>query len=172
MADAHDMTGHPAPPRRLAMIGGLIAASVIILDQLVKAWALHVYDLPLRGHVELSPIMDLTMVWNRGVSFGLLHSDSELGRWLLSIFSLVVAGLLAWWLWRMRRPLLGIALGLVIGGAIGNVIDRVLHGAVADFLDFSDIFFPWVFNIADASICIGVGVMLLDSLIGRDAPAK
>jgi signal peptidase II len=154
-----------APPGRLALYGASLAAAVIMLDQLVKAWALYIYQLPARGHVDLSPVMDLTMVWNRGVSFGLLHSDSELGRWLLTIFPLVVVGFLGWWLSRVQRPLLAAAIGLVIGGAIGNAIDRVAYGAVADFLDFSDIFFPWVFNIADASISVGVGLLLLDSVL-------
>lgn len=173
MADAEPAAARtPVRSGRLALTGGAIAAAIIVLDQAVKAWALYVYNLPLRGHVELSPVMDLTMVWNRGVSFGLLDSDSELGRWLLTLFMVVVAGLLAWWLSRASRPLLAAALGLVIGGAIGNAIDRVVRGAVADFLDFSDIFFPWVFNIADASICIGVGLMLLDSLLTRDETAK
>lgn len=177
MADAPNTSAaaETAAARRLPLIGGAIAAVVIALDQLVKAWALYIYELPLREHVDLSPVMDLTMVWNRGVSFGLLHSESELGRWLLTIFPIVVAGLLAWWLGRTRRPLLSVAIGLVIGGAIGNVIDRIVHGAVADFLDFSDIFFPWVFNVADASICVGVGLMLLDSVLdsvqARKGPA-
>lgn len=159
----------PEAGRRVPLFGAVLAAVVIAVDQLVKAWALHVYDLPYRGHVDLSPIMDLTMVWNRGVSFGLLQADGELGRWLLTLFPIAVSGALAWWLSRTRRPLLGVALGLVIGGALGNVIDRIVHGAVADFLDFSDVFFPWVFNIADAGISIGVAMMLLDSILNRDA---
>lgn len=158
--------------RRIAAMGGAIAATVIVIDQLVKAWALHIYELPVRAHVDLSPVMDLTMVWNRGVSFGLLYSDAETGRWLLAGFSVVVAGLLAWWLSRAQRRLLGVALGLVIGGALGNAIDRVVHGAVADFLDFSDVWFPWVFNIADASISVGVGLMLLDAVLAPREPKK
>lgn len=173
MADAEPAAARvPLRSARPALTGGLIAAGVIAADQASKGWALYVYDLPTRQHVNLSPVMDLSMVWNRGVSFGLLHSNSDVMRWALTGFMLVVAGLLAWWLWRARRPLLGAALGLVIGGAIGNAIDRIAYGAVADFLDFSDIFFPWVFNIADASICIGVALMLLDSLLTRDETAK
>ena len=157
-------TAAPAP-RRLPILGTLLAIAVLVADQLTKAWALYVYDLPARSHVDLSPVMDLTMVWNRGVSFGLLSADSELGRWLLTVFPILVVGFLGWWLSRVQRPLLAVAIGLVIGGAIGNVIDRIAYGAVADFLDFSDIYFPWVFNIADASISTGVGLMLLDSLL-------
>ncbi len=169
-----DEAGRSAGERagaRVPLIGGLLAAGVLIADQLSKAWVLYILRLPERGHIELSPVMDLTMVWNRGVSFGLLHSDSEIGRWLLTLFPVVVAGFLGWWLGRTQRLLLGIALGLVIGGAIGNAIDRIVYGAVADFLNFSDVFFPWVFNIADAAISTGVGLLLLDALLTRDGKA-
>lgn len=172
MADPQGVAPRAQGGGGIAVMGGAIAAAVIAIDQLVKAWALHIYELPVRGHVELSPVMDLTMVWNRGVSFGLLYADNDIGRWLLAGFSVVVAGLLAWWLSKAQRRLLGVALGLVIGGALGNAIDRIVHGAVADFLDFSDIWFPWVFNIADASISVGVGLMLLDAALAPREPKK
>lgn len=122
------------------------------------------------GHLELSPVFDLTMVWNKGVSFGLFGADGPLGRFVLVAFSvavaaLLIAGLLGWGPARATRPLQGIAFGFIIGGAIGNAIDRVIYGAVADFLNFSDIMFPYVFNIADVGINLGVATILLDVVL-------
>ncbi len=120
--------------------------------------------------IEVSPIFDLSMVWNRGVSFGMLQADSGLGRWGLVVFSAVVAVVLASWLARASRPFAVIALGLVIGGAIGNMIDRARFGAVVDFLDFSGMYFPWVFNVADASISVGAAFLVLEVLLERRGP--
>jgi signal peptidase II len=141
-----------------------LAALVIVIDQLSKYWILEVFDLPARGTAQVLPFFSLSMVWNRGVSFGLLQAEIDLARWGLAIFSAGVAVALAVWARKVRRPLLAAALGLVIGGAIGNLIDRVRFGAVADFLDFSRLYFPWVFNIADSAITIGVVLLILDSL--------
>lgn len=142
-----------------------LAAAVIVVDQISKYWILYVYDLPSRFSTPIAGPFSLTMVWNKGVSFGLLRAEVDLARWLLSIFSVVVAVALAIWVRKATRPLLGVGLGLVIGGAIGNAIDRVRFGAVVDFLDFQRLgFFPWVFNIADSAITIGVVFLLLDSL--------
>jgi signal peptidase II len=111
------------------------------------------------------------MVWNRGVSFGLFQAD-DAGRWILAAFSLAVAIALALWARKADRPVLAAALGLVIGGAIGNLIDRVRFGAVADFIDVSGLgFFPWVFNIADSTITVGVLLLILDSLLPQRRPA-
>lgn len=142
-----------------------LALLVIILDQLSKFWVLEVFRLPERGSVELLPILSLSMVWNRGVSFGLFQAD-DAGRWILAAFSLGVAVMLALWARKADRPVLATALGLVIGGAIGNLIDRVRLGAVADFIDVSGLgFFPWVFNVADSAISVGVILLILDSLL-------
>lgn len=143
-----------------------LGVTVIALDQAVKFWVLYVFNLPARLTEPVIGPFSLTMVMNRGVSFGLLTADQELTRWALSAFSLIVAGALAWWARRADRPLMAIALGLIIGGAIGNAIDRVRFGAVVDFLDFSRMMFPWVFNVADSGITIGVALLLLDSLFG------
>lgn len=157
---------------RAAAAGFGLAGLVVVLDQLVKSWILYGLNLPSRGHVELSPVFDLTMVWNQGVSFGLFQAGSEPARWFLILFSLGVAGGLGAWLLKVERGLTATALGLVIGGAVGNVIDRARFGAVADFLDFSGMYFPWVFNVADAAISVGVGFLLLDLVLdGRRAPA-
>jgi signal peptidase II len=148
-----------------------LAVAVIALDQLSKFWVLHVYDLPARGQVPVLPFFDLTMVWNRGVSFGLLRAEVDLARWGLALFSLVVAVVLAAWARNLNRRLPAVALGLVIGGALGNLIDRVRFGAVADFLDFSGLMFPWVFNIADSGITVGVALLLLDSFVSPKKPS-
>lgn len=142
-----------------------LALFVIIADQLSKHWILFVYDLPSRFSVPIAGPFSLTMVWNRGVSFGLFRADADLVRWLLSAFSIIVAIVLAVWARKTERPFMAVGLGLVIGGAIGNVIDRIRFGAVADFLDFQRLgFFPWVFNVADSAITIGVVFLLLDSM--------
>ncbi len=142
-----------------------LAAFVILADQLSKYWILYVYDLPARFSTPIAGPFSLTMVWNRGVSFGLFRADADLVRWILTLFSIGVAIALAIWVRKAHRPLLGVGLGLVIGGAIGNAIDRIRFGAVVDFLDFQRLgFFPWVFNVADSAITIGVVFLLLDSL--------
>ncbi|HEX5379954.1 MAG TPA: signal peptidase II [Phenylobacterium sp.] len=141
-----------------------LAALVIVLDQVVKAWVLGGLRLPDLGSVPFLGPIRLTMVWNQGVSFGLLRADHDIARWALTAFSLIVAAALGWWARNATRPFMGIGLGLVIGGAIGNAIDRFRFGAVVDFVDVTQLFFPWVFNVADSAICVGVACLLLDSV--------
>lgn len=141
-----------------------IGLAVILADQLVKQWILYGFQLPVLGSVQVLGPFHLTMVWNQGVSFGLFRGEAEWVRWALAAFSLGVAGFLAIWARSVDRLMLGVAIGLVMGGAIGNLIDRVRFGAVADFLDFKALHFPWVFNIADSAITVGVILLLLDSL--------
>jgi lipoprotein signal peptidase len=109
---------------RLGLFAYALATTVIVLDQISKHWVLYVHRLPERISTEVLPIFSLTMVWNRGVSFGLFQAE-DWGRWLLAGFSLVVAVALAVWARKVERRLTALALGLVIGGAIGNLIDRV-----------------------------------------------
>ena len=112
------------------------------------------------------PFFDLVMVWNRGVSYGLFQAGSFAGMAVLSLFSLAAVAALSWWLIKAERLSLGVGLGLVIGGALGNVIDRILYGAVADFFHFYAFGHDWyVFNVADAAITVGVVVLLLDAFI-------
>jgi signal peptidase II len=176
-------------PGRLAFLAYGLAALVVAADQALKYWILEVYRLPARlaeASLRLGvdnpsiPVIGpfhLTMVRNRGVSFGFLNIDAEWSRWGLTVFSIAVAIGLAVWVRRVERPILALAIGLVMGGAIGNVIDRVRLGAVTDFLDFSHIwypyFFPWIFNIADSSISVGVVLLLWDALAAprKRAPA-
>lgn len=154
---------------RLAVTAFVFALLVVVFDQLTKAWVLSGLDLREMGRVDIwPPIFNFTWVENRGVSFGLFGDGSA--RWMLSLFSLVVAGILGWWALRADRRLLITAIGLVMGGALGNVIDRIRFGFVVDFIDFSGTgVFPWVFNIADSAITIGVILLILDSLLSERA---
>jgi signal peptidase II len=150
---------------KLGLFAYVLAAVVVALDQASKHWILHVFDLPLKVTVPVAGPFHLTMVWNRGVSFGLLRADVDLTRWALAAFSIIVAVFLAVWVRRSTRPLSAVALGLVMGGAVGNVIDRIRFGAVADFIDVSRLWFPWIFNVADAAITVGIVLLLLDMLM-------
>ena len=164
---------HPAAFTRWGVMAYAVAAVVVALDQLSKYWVLDVAHLADRSPIRILPIFQLTLVWNPGVSFGLLRADSPTGRWLLVAFALAIVIALAVWARRMSRPLLALSVGLMLGGALGNnLIDRVRFGAVADFLDFHALFFPWVFNVADSAISIGVALLLLDSFVhSRDRAA-
>lgn len=153
----------------LALAAYATALAVIVVDQLTKLWILTGLDMGLHQTIEISPIFDLTYTLNTGVSFGMFSGGEA--RWVLTVFSILVAGALAWWARRSTRRLFAIALGLIMGGALGNVIDRIRIGAVIDFLDFSDVMFRWVFNVADSCITVGVVLLLLDSwLAERRAP--
>ena len=154
---------------RIALAAYGFAILIIVVDQLTKAWVMSSLDLREVGQVAVwPPIFNFTWVENRGVSFGLFGDGSA--RWMLSAFSVVVAGVLGWWALKADRRLLVSAIGLIMGGAIGNVIDRIRFGFVVDFLDFSGTgVFPWVFNVADSAITIGVILLVLDSVLSERA---
>ena len=157
----------------LGIYAYVLAAAVVILDQLSKWWVLDVVHLDLKGQVPVLPFFRLTAVMNRGVSFGLLRADTPTGRWVLVGAALVVVFALIAWVRKADRPLFATALGLVIGGALGNnLIDRARLGQVIDFLDFSGLWFPWVFNVADSAITIGVILLLWDSFFPAKSPAE
>ena len=150
-----------------------LALTTVFVDQVSKAWILFGLQLPVMGSVDILGPFRLTMVWNRGVSFGLFRADADLMRWALAAFSLVVSLFLINWARKIERPRLAIAVGLVLGGAVGNLIDRVRWGAVADFIDASALHFPWVFNVADSAITLGVILLLIDNfLTPAEAPAE
>ena len=155
----------PRLPARLPVWGASMALAVLVADQASKWWVLEVFDLPGRMSVALLPFLNLTMVWNRGVTFGLLSSDSLWSAGVLSAVALAVVVALGVWLRRAERLGVALALGAVAGGAVGNVIDRLRFGAVVDFIHAHAGGWSWyVFNVADAAIVCGVGVLLLDSL--------
>ena len=158
-------------PSRVALMAYVVAAVVLILDQLSKHWILNILRLPEYATVEVVWPLQFTRIWNNGISFGLFRASHDLVRWGLVAFSIGVAVLLAGWARTQARALGGLALGLIIGGAIGNAIDRARFGAVVDFVDVQRLgFFPWIFNVADAGITVGVILLLADSL-RKDQPA-
>ncbi len=157
-------------PSRVALMAYGVAAVVLILDQLSKHWILNILRLPEYATLEVYWPLQFTRIWNNGISFGLFQASHDLVRWGLVAFSLGVAVLLTGWARTQARVLGGLALGLVIGGAIGNAIDRARFGAVVDFIDVQRLgFFPWIFNVADAGITVGVILLLADSL-RKDPP--
>ena len=145
---------------------GLVAAALaLILDQASKFWIVQIFDLPARQPVHLAAVLDLVMAWNRGISYSLFTADGETGRWLLIVATLAATALLVAWLLRARSALTGLALGLLIGGALGNVIDRLIYGAVADFVYFHAGSFRWyIFNGADCAIVSGVALLLVEMI--------
>lgn len=161
-----DAPSHAAPVSRLGLYAYGLAAITVALDQGSKAWVLGSLRLDDLGSIPVLPFFRLTLVENRGVSFGLLRADTAFGRWALVAVAAAVVAWLIWWVRKADRPLFAAAVGLVIGGALGNnLIDRARIGRVVDFLDFSGLYFPWVFNVADSAITVGVVLLLLDNVL-------
>jgi signal peptidase II len=152
-------------------LGPLAAAAVLVLDQLSK-WAMIGLLAGRPDSIEVVPFFNLVMVWNHGVSFGLFNTG--LSRpWIFIATALAMVAALAVWLVRVSRQWIAVPLGLIIGGALGNVLDRLRFGAVADFLDFHLGAAHWpAFNVADSAITVGVGLLLLDSLFVRREGSK
>lgn len=158
----------------LTRLGLVVAVAALIADQATKLWLLYVYDLGSRGSVPVIPFFDLVLVWNKGISYGLFPQEATLGQWLLLAVKLAAVAVMWVWLARANSRLIAVALGLIIGGAAGNAVDRAVHGAVVDFVLFKltplGIDFYWyVFNLADAAIVAGVALVLYDSLVGSSA---
>ncbi|TLU72954.1 signal peptidase II [Lichenicoccus roseus] len=153
-------------------LGLLCGGVVLVADQASKYWILNGLDLPALGSIALLPVLNFTMVWNHGVTFGMFNGLGRTGPLLLTLVAVVVVALLLAWMRRARTRLVAGALGAIAGGAIGNVIDRLRFGAVVDFIHAHVFGWSWyVFNVADAAIVCGVGVLLLDSLLDRRAAA-
>lgn len=147
--------------------GLLIALAIFIADQAVKWWMLDILMIADRGPISVTPFFSLVMVWNRGISFGMLNALPHT-HLLFSGLAIVISSLLVLWLKKADHPWLVVGLGLIIGGAVGNMIDRLRFGAVADFFYFHVAEFYWpAFNIADAAICIGAGLIILESLVHK-----
>ena len=158
----------------LLPIGALAVVVTLVLDQASKYWLLNVLDIANRGTVRVTPFFDLMLAWNIGISFGWLQNDSpaaQLGLMLVKAAAVIALGI---WMARSRTVLATVALGLIIGGAIGNAIDRIVYGAVVDFalfhLDIGGNTYNWyVFNLADTAIVAGVFALLYDSFLGAPA---
>jgi lipoprotein signal peptidase len=150
-------------------LGLPVAAGILVADQASKWWILEGLTLPEIGSLPVflaGPVgLNLTMVWNRGVTFGLLSGSGSWHHLALALLAAVIAAFLLRWMARAENRLTAIALGAVVGGAIGNVIDRVRYGAVVDFVDAHAFGWHWyVFNIADAAIVCGVIALVADAL--------
>ncbi len=151
-----------------------VAVAAAAIDQAAKLWLLFVLDLPARGVVRLTPFLDLVLTWNTGISYGLFRQEGPLGQGALLALKAIAVVLLWIWLSRTTSRLAALSLGLIIGGAVGNAIDRFAYGAVVDFVLFhintASFSFNWyVFNLADVAIVAGVIGLLFETLIGTGA---
>lgn len=158
-------------PLRAGLAAALVA---LVLDQASKLWLLYVFELGRRGAVQVTPFFDLVLAWNVGISFGWFQNDSWIAQAILTAVKAAAVIALAVWMAWSRTMLASIALGLIIGGAIGNAIDRFAYGAVVDFalfhVEIAGKTFNWyVFNVADVAIVAGVAALLYDSLLGVPA---
>jgi signal peptidase II len=161
------MTSHLRP-------GVIAGIAVLALDQASKLWLLFVFDIGHRGAVKVTPFFDLVLAWNVGISFGWFQNDSQIAQIALMLIKAVAVIVLAIWMARSRTLIATVALGLIIGGAIGNAIDRFAYGAVVDFALFhvqigGNTFNWYVFNLADVAIVAGVAALLYDSFLGIPA---
>jgi lipoprotein signal peptidase len=153
---------------RRIVIGTAVGLCVLAVDQASKWWVLNGLDLPERETIVLLPVLNLTLVWNKGITFGLFSGQNAIGSVLLAAIALGVVVALALWLRRAESAMVAAALGAIAGGAIGNVIDRARFGAVVDFIHAHIGNASWyVFNVADAAIVCGVATLVLDGLRGR-----
>jgi signal peptidase II len=158
-------------PLRTGILSAVIS---LVLDQASKLWLLNVVDLDRRGGMRLTPFFDLMPAWNTGISYGWLQNDSQAGQIALMAVKAVAVVALAIWMVRAQTRLATVALGLIIGGAIGNAIDRLAYGAVFDFALFhaeiaGNTYYWYVFNLADVAIVAGVAALLYDSFLGVPA---
>jgi signal peptidase II len=154
-------------------LGVLTAFVVLAADQASKYWILHTLEVPVPHQVELLPVLDLTLVWNHGVTFGLLNGFGSWSHFVLSGAALVVVAALVRWLWKTENPVAAVSIGAIAGGAVGNVIDRLRYGAVVDFIHAHVGDWSWyVFNVADAAIVCGVAGLILEGRLLRRTREK
>jgi signal peptidase II len=156
------------------LAGAIAAIAAFAIDQGNKWWMLDVFRIEDRPPIHVLPVLDLVLAWNRGISYSLLRADTPEGRWILLAFSLAITALFAVWLWRAGGLVTGAGLGLIIGAALANALDRWRHGAVADFYHFHTPFSlgplsNYVFNLADVAIVAGVCLLLYNSAFAGGA---
>ena len=161
--------------RRLLRAGFLAAIATLAIDQVSKLWLLFVFDLGQLGTVRITPFFDLVLTWNTGISYGWFQNQSATGQIVLTAIKGVAVVALAIWMVQSRTLRATLALGLIIGGAIGNAIDRFAYGAVVDFALFhvqiaGNTYNWYVFNVADMAIVAGVAGLLYDSLLSPGHP--
>lgn len=154
--------------------GIIVAIVTLLVDQASKLWLLDVFDIAHRGTVAVTPFFDLVLAWNIGISFGWFQNDNPVAQTSLMVLKAAAVLALAVWMVRAENRLSTTALGLIIGGAIGNAIDRLAYGAVVDFALFhvrigGNTFNWYVFNLADVAIVAGVMALLYDSFMGSPA---
>jgi signal peptidase II len=154
-------------PLRLGVIAGIVT---LVLDQASKYWLLYVFDIGHRGAVRVTPFFDLVLAWNIGISFGWFQNDSQIAQMSLMVVKAIAVIALSIWMARSQTVTATVALGLIIGGAVGNAIDRLAYGAVVDFALFhvqigANTYNWYVFNLADAAIVAGVMALLYDSFV-------
>ena len=153
--------------KRVTPAGALafaLALLVIVLDQALKHWVLGGLGLTPGDSRPVVWPLAFTLVRTDGISFGFFQTHAEWTRWALAAFSLVVTIGLVVWAARLERRFTALAVGLIMGGAVGNLIDRVSLGSVVDFIDVHPLFFPWIFNIADSGITVGIVLLLVENL--------
>ena len=149
---------------RWAPLGAAVVLATVVIDQANKWWMLNVYDIANKGRVPITPFLDLVYVKNIGISYSLFNQASQVGQYVLAVFALAASVGLWMWLNRSRGRLMAWSLALIIGGALGNAVDRVLLGGVADFFSAHALGFYWyVFNIADIAIVAGVIGLLYET---------
>ena len=155
-------------------LGLAVAVVAALVDQAAKLWVLHLFAAA--GGIRIMsvlPMLNFALTMNRGMSFGLFNTNAAMNALVFTLIAALIVAALLVWLKRAQGWLLQVAIGLVVGGAIGNVIDRLVRGAVVDFLDFHLGQWHWfVFNLADAAISVGVGLMVIDGLRGRRETPK
>jgi len=159
--------------KSLFKLGVTIAIVVISIDQLTKIWALNA--LVLHQPEALFAGLNMTLVYNSGMAFSMFDESGDVGRWLLSGLAIVISVVLLVWLWRLHHSerLLAVALGFVLGGAVGNVIDRIQLGYVVDFVDVYYQTWHWpAFNVADSAITLGAILLLWDTFFGKHEGAE
>ncbi len=159
--------------RRSLAIALLIAALIAAIDQASKNWVLYGLDLPSLGSVELMPFVNLTMVWNPGISYGLFKQFDQTGVWILAAVEAVIVGGLLVWLPFQPGRFQALVAGLIAGGAVGNLFDRLVYGAVVDFIHLHAAGYNWyVFNVADMAVVVGGAILAAETLFPGQGDAR